>query len=83
MTNTEKLDAVRVKINTFTTHPSPNTAHSRNKSQRLYENARIIFHEADSLEGYAVQDDVQYLFEAVLQVANQLIDAAIKARSGG
>jgi hypothetical protein len=81
MTNTEKLDAVRVKIMTFDKLPTASTARSRNKSDRLHANARMIFHEADNLEGYAVQDDVQYLFEAALQVAEKLIDAAIKARS--
>jgi len=81
MTTTEKLDVVRVKIMTFDKLPKAATARSRNKSERLHANARMVFHEADSLEGYAVQDDVQYLFEAVLQVADKLIDAAIKARS--
>jgi hypothetical protein len=82
MTDTEKLEEVRKKIWTFDELPRATTARSRNKSEHLQANARMVFYEARNLQGFAVQDDVQYLFEAVLQVAEQLIDAAIKARSG-
>jgi len=81
MADTEKLEEVRKKIWTFEELPKAATARNRNKSERLLNNARMVFYEARNLQEFAVQDDVQYLFEAVLQAAEQLIDAAIKARS--